>query len=220
MLKLLEYLKLTPLYEVILSIHQKKELTNWIKRKRIPPTPALIKQEIIKDLARRYSLKTLVETGTYLGAMINATLSTFEKIYTIELDPLLFNRARRRFKKYRNVLAIKGDSAKTLPEILHKLKEPTLFWLDAHCSKGITAKGNIDTPILEELKVIINHPIKEHLILVDDASSFIGKNDFPTISNLKKYILKLYPNLAIKTKYNIIFIFRKSQNITIYPFFP
>lgn len=215
MLKLLEYLKLTPLYEVILQIYQKRELTDWKKRRKKPPTPTLIKQEIVKDLAKRYSLKTFVETGTYLGAMIDATLSTFEKIYTIELDPLLFNKAKRKFKNHRNVRVIKGDSAVKLLEILPKIKEPTLFWLDAHYSKGITAKGDLNTPILEELRVIINHFIKEHLILVDDASSFIGKNGFPTISNLKKYILKLYPNLVIETKHNIIFIFQKSQNITI-----
>lgn len=206
MLKFLEYVKLTPLYEIVLSLHQKKQLTDWVKRGKTPPTPALIKQEIVKELARKYSLKTFVETGTYLGATVRASLSTFEKIYTIELDELLFNRAKKKFRNYSKVVVIKGDSAKKLPEVLSKIKGPALFWLDAHFSKGITAKGNLNTPILEELKAIIKHPIKQHLILIDDASSFAGKDDYPTVANLKKYILKLNRSLTVSTKDNMVFI--------------
>ena len=53
---------------------------------------------------------------------------------------------------------------------------------------GITAKADIDTPIVEELKAVFQHPIKNHVILIDDARLFVGADDYPTIEGLKEIV--------------------------------
>lgn len=89
MLKKIESLKLTFVYEIIRPLIFRLELYLWTRRKKLPPTPQLIKHQIIKETANQYVIKTLVETGTYLGNMINANKNNFERIYSIELDTCL-----------------------------------------------------------------------------------------------------------------------------------
>jgi len=79
----------------------------------------------------------------------------------VELSTELYERAKRKFSRYKHISIFKGDSSKVLPEILSQIEEPCLFWLDGHYSKGITATGEKETPILEELKHIFNHPIED-----------------------------------------------------------
>lgn len=97
-----------------------------------------------------------------------------------------------------------GDSGKILPEILASLNKPCLFWLDAHYSDGITAKGDVETPIVSELEAIFNHSIQSHVILIDDARCFIGENDYPTIDWLREYILKQHLDWVFEVRDNII----------------
>ncbi len=60
-----------------------------------------------------------------------------------------------------------------------------IFWLDGHFVGEGTAKGKLNTPIVNELKAILNHKIKSHVILIDDSEYYNGKNDYPTIGELK-----------------------------------
>jgi hypothetical protein len=62
-----------------------------------------------------------------------------------------------------------------------------LFWLDGHYSGGATARGHKDCPVLEELDAIFNSPF-EHVIYIDDARLFTGKDDYPTLEALKAYV--------------------------------
>jgi len=77
--------------------------------------------------AKKFKIKTLVETGTYKGNMIIATRKTFKKIYSIELDDDLFKQAKEKFTKYKNIYLYKGESGKILPEILKVIKGRCLF---------------------------------------------------------------------------------------------
>lgn len=202
---LIAYLKLSPFYDLIIPIIHSKELASWDINKSDNPTPSLIKQKYVKDYASKYLLNTMIETGTYTGNMIKATKYIFKKIYSIELDRSLYENAKRKFRKDKHITLIQGDSAKKLPLILKKIKEPSLFWLDAHFSEGITALGDMKTPITKELQAILNHRIKNHVILIDDAANFIGQNDYPTISNLKKN-LKKHNKYKIKIENKIIIV--------------
>lgn len=177
---------------------------NWYAGGKQSSTPHLIKQKIVKDYKEKYKVQILVETGTYLGTMVNATKNDFKKIYSIELDKKLYNHARNKFKNYAHIKIMPGDSAKVLPQLLKQIRRPTLFWLDAHFSKGITAKGNKETPIMEELNSIFKHKIKTHIILIDDAQVFSGKNGYPSEKFLKKYVTKKKKNLLYTVKNNIV----------------
>lgn len=203
--KFFGFLKFTFLYDLIFPIFQIIKTFIWYLNKKNTSTPHLIKQKVIKDYGKKYNCQIFIETGTYLGTMVNAVKNTFLKIYTIELDEKLYLKALRKFEKNTHIKVLFGDSSKILPVLLEKISKPCLFWLDAHYSKGITAKGAKNTPVKEELTIILNHKIKNHVILIDDAESFSGENDdYPSVILLKKHIEKYFPNFFFEVKDNII----------------
>jgi len=77
-----------------------------------------------------------VETGTYLGEMINAQEGNFDRLLTVELDPELYRKAVRRFRRLAQVSVFQGDSSVELPKMVAAVNEPAIFWLDAHYSKA------------------------------------------------------------------------------------
>lgn len=131
--------------------------------------PHLIKLYVVRSYSKQFRLSEFIETGTHLGETTEWMAREGFDVITIELSGELYSLAKERLKRYANVQLILGDSAQLLPELLSRLNEPACFWLDAHYSGGETAKGKIDTPIMEELKAIINHPIRSHVILIDDV---------------------------------------------------
>jgi len=200
----LESLKYTNFYNLVFPIIQAIQTFNWYANGKHSVTPHLIKQLTVKRFQKKYKIQTLVETGTYLGTMINASKNIFKNIYTIELDKLLYIRAKKKFAKFKHIHVLFGDSTIVLSRLLRQIHEPCLFWLDAHFSEGITTKGNLTTPIAKEIRSILNHRVRTHIILIDDASLFIGKNNYPTIKKLKTYTLKKYPQVSFKIENDII----------------
>lgn len=150
---------------------------------KIPPPPQY-KQHIVREYARMYGLHTLIETGTYLGEMVEAVKEDFSRIISIELAPTLYERAVKKFLAFPHIKILFGDSSKLLPAIIREIKEPCLFWLDAHCSGGITTRGEKVTPILEELNTILGRRQCGDVLLIDDARGFTGFNDYPTVEEV------------------------------------
>ncbi len=169
-------------------------------RQGLRPKPAehTVKQATVRAYAKQFGCPVLIETGTFRGHMIAAMLDSFEEIHSIELSDELFAKAQQRFADNRHVHLHHGDSGEMLPKLLAKIKRPVVFWLDAHASGGETATGKIDTPIVEELAEILRHPIKNHVILIDDAREFgVGKH-YPTTNRLKKMMAGTYPVFEVK----------------------
>jgi hypothetical protein len=150
--------------------------------------PHPVKMMVVKSYLKRFSISNFVETGTYLGETLGYIAQTGVTCSSIELSQELYEAACHRFAKFDNVTLIQGDSSKCLPELLAVLDKPTLFWLDGHYSAGITAKADLDTPVSAELEAILAHPIKQHVILIDDMRCFDGTNDYP---NLDKFLQKI-----------------------------
>lgn len=198
----------TFLYDIIRYIRQRRELRDWEKMGKPVPPPPEVKQKTVRDYAAKFSIHTLVESGTCLGDMVYATKDTFDKIFSIELDKALYETAKKRFSKFKHISIIQGDSGEVLPNILTNITQPCLFWLDGHYSGGITAKGRVETPILQELNHILNHPVAEHVILIDDARCFVGRSDYPTIEKLQDYIFKRCPDRVFEVKEDIIRIYK------------
>lgn len=145
----------------------------------------------------------LVETGTYLGYMVSAQKKNFREIYSIELSDTLYERAVRKFKKYRHIHLLHGDSGEKLRLVTEKLKEPAIFWLDAHYSAGITARANLNSPIMTELYTVLANRL-DHIILIDDAREFTGKNDYPIYEEVKSFILNKNSKYKISVEHDII----------------
>lgn len=89
--------------------------------------------------------------------------------------------------------------------IVKEITSKAIFWLDGHYSGGITARGDKDCPIWEELKAIFSTNT-EHIILIDDARLFIGERDYPSLSGVKTFILEQYPNSKIEIKNDSIIV--------------
>jgi hypothetical protein len=190
--------------KMLIHAHEEKSLQKWKKDGMPDQLPHELKQMVIKDYARKYGIKIFVETGTFLGQTVDAVKYAFNKIFSIELDDKLYNNAKTKFLKFKNISIIRGDSAEVLPGILNDISEPCLFWLDGHYSHGITAKAKIDTPILQELSHILSHPVKEHIILIDDAHFFNSQGDWPDIKKLEEMVHKERPDLIFEIKNDII----------------
>lgn len=163
------------------------QLKEWEKNGRTGPSPHLVKQKLIEEFKNRFNTEILVETGTYLGEMIEAQLNNFIRIYSIELSKRLFRRATTKFNKYPHIRILLGDSGIILKNLMTDIDKPALFWLDGHYSHGITAKGDKECPVKEELATIFKYPLS-HIILIDDARLFNGTNDYPTLEEIKNII--------------------------------
>jgi hypothetical protein len=112
-----------------------------------------------------------VETGTFRGDTACAQAMYFAKVHTIELDPLLAEKARKRFADHPRVVVHEGDSAEVLARLADSIAEPAVFYLDAHWSGGETARGDPaedGCPILRELQVLGRRPYAD-VVFVDDA---------------------------------------------------
>jgi hypothetical protein len=164
-------------------------ITKWQQGGANYPPPHVLKQRIIAEYQKQYNYSIFIETGTYLGSMVYAQKKRFSKIYSIELGYELYLNAKQRFKNNKNIHILQGDSGKVLPLLMTEIDAPAIFWLDGHYSAGITAKGEKDCPIFEELEAIFNaSKYHAHVLLIDDARLFIGKSDYPTIDTLLAFI--------------------------------
>ncbi len=168
------------------------------------PPPHFVKQMAIREYQEKYHYGILVETGTYLGDMVEAQKKYFKKIVSIELGVELYEDAKKRFINDKNVTIEQGDSGKVLNKVVASLNGPAIFWLDGHYSSGITAQGDKDCPIFEELDAIFNNSNAPHVLLIDDARCFIGQGDYPTIEELTKYVKSKNENYQLLVQHDII----------------
>lgn len=186
-----------------------KILQNQVQTHRITHRSEEEKREYISYWAKRAGFKTFVETGTYLGKTAKHMSAVFDRCHTIELSLGLYEAAKEALAPYENITLHQGDSATILPTILEKLDEPALFWLDAHYSAGPTAGAKASAPIETELGAIFRHPVKDHVVLIDDARAFLGMNGYPTIRRLKKLVRKTSGGYKMIINNDIIIIYRE-----------
>jgi|SRR6188768_3721936 len=184
-------------------INHKEQLTEWEKNGKPLPPPHIVKQMAIEQYRRKFNTEILVETGTYLGDMVEAQRDHFKKIYSIELSEKLFNKAKRRFKGQLHIKILHGDSGTVLNKLMIEIDKPCLFWLDGHYSEGMTAKGEKECPVPEELKAIFKNPLP-HIILIDDARLFNGTHDYPTIEQIGEIIRSNNRRYLVEIKDDII----------------
>jgi len=181
-----------------------KEIDRWRETGKLVPPHHSVKERIVARYASAFGVAILVETGTFLGEMDYALRDVFREIYSIELGAQIAQRARRLLRSYPHIQVMQGDSATVLPQILAGISEPCMFWLDGHYSAGITAKGNLATPVMQELKTIFAHTVKDHVVLIDDARCFDGTHDYPTLDGVSEFVAAHRPNFAFSVANDVI----------------
>lgn len=174
------------------------------------PAPARLKQRILQAHLRDFGVRTFVETGTYLGDTVAAMRSLVDHTISIELSPELAARAQDRFRNLPDVEIIEGDSGEVLPSILRRLDAPAFFWLDGHWSGGMTARGEKDTPIVDELEAILGAD-RPHVVLVDDARCFGRDEGYPTLKELEALVRTRAPEYRFEVAADIIRILPPSR---------
>ena len=142
-----------------------------------------------KEILQPYKRKIFVETGTRFGYGVQTALDVgFEKIYSIEINEELFQKSWERFRNNEKVILIKGDSKNEFIRILKQIQEPATIWLDAHTA--------IITPLMNELGALLQHPIKNHTLLIDDVRDL--KNVYKMkIDDVVKKLKEINPNYHI-----------------------
>lgn len=139
-------------------------------------------QKVLK-LALRYKLTTLIETGTWRGESAVWAAEHFERVYTIEANRKRFDGVTARLAgRHSNLTFVFGDSRVELARVLAQVREPCLFWLDAHWVGDVGAHDSQgdECPLLEELDAIGHWAWQTpSVILIDDARLFTAPPPYP-----------------------------------------
>ncbi|MFN3404609.1 MAG: hypothetical protein ACK40G_10975 [Cytophagaceae bacterium] len=181
-----------------------KLYTEWQAAGCPVPPPHIVKQKTIQRFHELFPYDLFIETGTFLGDMVDMQKKRFKKIISIELQHELFVNAKNRFKKYPGITILEGDSGKVLNKIMPEINDPAIFWLDGHYSGFETARGDKDCPIYEELAAIFSGKELSHVILIDDARCFTGEGDYPKVEALASYIKSKDEQYHIEVIHDII----------------
>jgi hypothetical protein len=148
------------------------EIRDWEKRMFAAPSPSHVKRSTLRRNGNPFSI--WVETGTFQGDTTQFLADMAKIVHSIEPEPTLFRLATERFKSTPNVQLHFGLSENVLPDLLQELTGDVNFWLDGHYSGGITHKGPIETPIVQELETIERY--RERFtpltVMIDDIRCF------------------------------------------------
>jgi hypothetical protein len=150
-------------------------------------------ETLTKPVLQKFKNRIFVETGTYKGGGIQLALDLgFEEVRSIEFLLDRFQNVKKRFVGDNRVKLYQGDSAKRLAEMIADIEEPITFWLDGHSVEVC--------PAWDELKIIAQHPVKTHTILIDDLHYW--KNWKLDEQEVRKFLLELNPNYVFSYEPN------------------
>jgi hypothetical protein len=107
---------------------------------------------LVRFLRNHHQVKTFVETGTYLGAGTAFGVEVFPEVFSIEVNPEFYAKAKAALEGTHAHLVL-GDSRIELPKIVAALTGPAVFWLDGHAGGGHFGASD-DCPLIDELTCI------------------------------------------------------------------
>jgi hypothetical protein len=189
---------------LFIGLTRQRVAFQWQMRGRPLPPPHVVKQLAILRYQRTRHLRTFIETGTFTGEMVAAMRPYFDRIVSVEMSPKIYQAATRRFAGDSRVTLVLGDSATELPRLLEALDHPALFWLDGHFMGAGTARAQEDSPVRAELGALLRHPVRGHLVLIDDARLFLGADGYPTVAELRNWVERERPGSRIDVEDDII----------------
>ncbi|HEB41455.1 MAG TPA: hypothetical protein ENI08_00355 [Candidatus Dependentiae bacterium] len=155
-----------------------------------------VKKEFFQKMVTFFNPTIFIETGTYLGNTTLNAIEFFKEIHTIELSMPLYQKASERFKNVENITTYHGDSSEVLKQVLPKMHGKILFWLDAHCSGGITVGDK--NPLIDEIRAIKMNKIKNAIILIDDIRGWVMNKIRDAIFTINpEYIFCIFGDIAM-----------------------
>jgi glycosyltransferase involved in cell wall biosynthesis len=166
------------------------------------------KRDMLIRLRDRYDLGTLVETGTGVGDLTHWCWRYFRQVLTVEMDDQSYAAVAQRFARHRDrVEYFHSDSVTFLRSALASFeRRPVLFFLDAHYSGPGTARGTLDSPLSEELGLILaSNP--NHVVVVDDArlcTNPEGYTGYPPLATLRQQVAAIDRRMTVEADMIII----------------
>lgn len=115
-------------------------------------------QDEFLALKEKYSISTVVETGTYKADTTLWLAEKFDSIFTVEVNEVYYREAEARLAGIRNVNLNLGDSVEFLIALKEVCGPDTIIFLDAHWYAN---------PLLGELDVIAKNEWKPVLVIHD-----------------------------------------------------
>ena len=116
-------------------------------------------EEKIEELVVEYDIKSIVETGTWIGGTARAFAGMVENVYTVEVNPQFYSQAQQILAPLPNVKQFLGKAQDILPAILPLVAKPTLYYLDAHWHGS--------HPLPEELEIVVAHDPSPVIVMHD-----------------------------------------------------
>lgn len=189
----------------------------------------------IQKIIYNFNVQGYIETGTGIGDSLSHALKfPFKKLYSIEFDTGLFNKAVSFFKDTR--LKIINDlSEKALPKILAEIdKHDTyLFFLDAHFpeadfgidpdkyEKSLNKYKTAALPLEDELKIVHKmRPLHKDIIIIDDVWIY-EKGPFETGNWKERDKLDIgnmdFVKKIFKDSYDIVKIYKQQGYLKLTP---
>jgi len=154
--------------------------------------------------------RIFIETGTSSGDGVVAALNVgFPIIHSIELSEYYFDMCQKLFQDEPTVNLHLGNSLDILPKILETIKEPCTFWLDAHWCGDRTGGTLENIVLMDELRIIANHHIKEHTIIIDDMRLVRNKavewKEFPyTQDQIEDFLWEVNEDYRIHYEFGVV----------------
>ena len=169
-----------------------------IKRKtNVLPDNHLYKKRRIRNMQKKHNFQVFIETGTFYGQMVKSVIPYFDKVISIEIFEPLFLLNKKAFKSNKNVSLYLGDSSIVLNSILNNDMKSVLYWLDGHYSGEGTGLGNIVSPILNEIEIIMSKNIEKYCIIIDDLRLFTNEDGYPSEESVINIVKQKNPNITI-----------------------
>lgn len=172
-----------------------------------------IPRDNVEFIAKKLSLATFIEGGTYKGKTARYASKVFDNVLTIEMSEIMYAEASKNLADVENVKVLKGDTRIHIKKLTKKY-DNTLYWLDSHWSGGNTYGESDECPLLEELQIIFKNQ-HNFAVLIDDARLFMSPpplpheiESWPTLREITDIIPKGYEIFIYE---DVIYVLPKSS---------
>ena len=175
-------MKFRSIKHFIWSFNNRKSIKNWRSRNFSPPSPDVIKHQVLVSNNLNESL--WIETGTYYGETTKLLSQISKKTISIEADKNLYETSKKKLKDLKNVEILNGKSEDLLNKVISENLnfKNVCIYLDAHlCQDHLRntktfGSETTATPILNELEVVTKYIInfEKIVVLIDDIRLFQG----------------------------------------------
>mgnify|MGYP001201810913 FL=1 len=175
-------MKFRSIKHFIWSFNNRKSIKNWRSRNFSPPSPDVIKHQVLVSNNLNESL--WIETGTYYGETTKLLSKISKKTISIEADKNLYETSKKKLKDLKNVEILNGKSEDLLNKVISENLDfkNICIYLDAHlCQDHLRntktfGSETTATPILNELEVVAKYisNFEKIVVLIDDIRLFQG----------------------------------------------